>query len=99
MGKILTAFADENLVVDPIYYKGNAEYQRALTTVFNLSEELDKQLKKKEKKKLEQFRDAIETLNQMFALDRFIDGYRLGVLMTTEVFTESDHFFHAEEVE
>lgn len=99
MGKILTAFADENLIIDPIYYKGNTEYQKALTTVFKLSEELDERLKKKEKKKLEQFRDAIGTLNHMYALDRFIDGYRLGVLMTTEVFTETDHFFHSKEVE
>lgn len=98
MGKILTAFADENLVIDPIFYKGNAEYQKALSTVYKLSEELEEKLNEEEKKKFEQFRDANEILNHIYARDRFSDGYRLGVLMTAEVYIENSIHFHSDEV-
>lgn len=97
MGKILTAFADENLEINPVFYKGSAEYQQAVETIYRLSEELDAKHNEEEKKMFEQFRDALETESSLYAIDRFISGYRLGVLMTMEVFAESDSLFLCKE--
>ena len=40
MGKILDAFADDELCVNPTTYKGSREYRKAIDTMYKTAEEL-----------------------------------------------------------
>lgn len=97
MGKILEALADDNLSINPTTYKGTPEYRKAIKAMYKTAEELDKKLNEEEKKIFEQFRDAQSNESSIFGVDRFIRGYRLGVLMMFEVFTGTSDFILGEE--
>jgi len=86
MGKILDAFADDELCMNPPTYKGSPEYRKALDTMYKTAEALDTQLNDEEKKLFEQFRDAQENESHLYQLDVFKRGFRIAVLMLFEVF-------------
>lgn len=90
MGKILEAFAEEELSVVPVTYRGNAEYRAATNTMCELAELLSEKLDEEGCQLFEKFRDAQAKAEWIYARDRFIDGYRTGILTMTEIFTESD---------
>ena len=87
MQRILEAFATENLSVEPVTLEGGTEYQRARNLYADLGEQLLAKLNKEEKELLEKYTDAMAEESHLYSVERFIDGYRLGVLMTMEVFT------------
>lgn len=87
MQTILEAFATENLSVEPVILEGGTEYQRARNLYADLGEQLLAKLNEEEKELLEKYTDAVADENHLYSVERFIDGYRLGVLMTMEVFT------------
>lgn len=97
MGRILEALADDNLSINPTTYKGTPEYRKAIKAMYKTTEELEKKLNEEEKKIFEQFRDAQLNESSIYGVDRFIRGYRLGVLMMFEVFTETSDFILGEE--
>ncbi len=90
MGKFLEAFAEEELSVVPVTYRGNAEYRSAANTMCQLAEQLSEKLDEEGCQLFEKFRDAQAKAEWIYARDRFIDGYRTGILTMTEIFTESD---------
>ena len=100
MGKILDAFADDELTVNPTIYKGSPEYRKAVDTMYKTAETLDAKLNDEEKKLFERFRDAQEDENHLYQLDVFNRGFRIAVLMLFEVFAAGkDEFILSEGVD
>lgn len=99
MGKILEAFADENLIINPVTYKGNSEYREAMKIAYKIAETLGGKMNSEEKELFEKFRDAQSDEHHLYAIDRFIYGYRLGALMMVEIFSGSHDFIIGEEDE
>ena len=93
MGKILDAFADDELCVNPTTYKGSREYRKAIDTRYKTAEELAAKLNDEEKKLFEQFRDAQADENHLYQLDVFKRGFRIAVLMLFEVFAAGEDEF------
>ena len=93
MGKILDAFADDELCVNPTTYKGSREYRKAIDTMYKTAEELAAKLNDEEKKLFEQFRDAQADENHLYQLDAFKRGFRIAVLMLFEVFAACEDEF------
>lgn len=93
MGKILDAFADDELCVNPTTYKGSREYRKAIDTMYKTAEELATKLNDEEKKLFEQFRDAQADENHLYQLDVFKRGFRIAVLMLFEVFAAGEDEF------
>ena len=90
MGMMLEAFANDNLQPGSRFFKRDSEYGRAIKRVADTEEALRAMLRKPERELLEELMDAQGELSGISDTDRFIYGYRLGVLMTVEVFAESD---------
>lgn len=44
MGKILDAFADDELCINPPTYKGSPEYRKAVDTMYKIAEALERKL-------------------------------------------------------
>lgn len=86
MGKILDAFANDELCVTPTTYKGNPKYREAIETMYKTSEALEAKLNDEEKKLFEQFCDAQGDESHFYQLDVFSRGFRIAVLILFEVF-------------
>jgi len=71
MGKILDAFADDELTVNPMIYKGRPKYQKTVDTLYKTSEAPEEKLNDEEKKLFEEFRDAREDENHLYQVDVF----------------------------
>ena len=93
MGKILDAFADDELCVNPTTYKGSREYRKAIDTMYKTAEGLAANLNDEEKKLFEQFRDAQADENHLYQLDVVKRGFRIAVLMLFEVFAAGEDEF------
>lgn len=93
MNRILEALADDSLCINPPTYKKGTEYARAIKAAYETAEELDGKLNDEEKKLFMQFQDSHSDAEQIYAVDRFVRGFRVAVLMMFEVFAESDDLF------
>lgn len=91
MGKILEAFASNHLIVEPTLYEGSAEYKKAKHLYCELGDQLLMKLNDEEKELFEQYVDAQREESILYANDRFVSGYRLGVMMTMEVYSDQDN--------
>ena len=95
MGKILEAIATDHLCVEPPIYDGDSEFNRARNRYCTLGENLMAKLNEEERKMLDAYSDAQTEESAIYAKDRFIKGFRLGVLMMMEVITDEDDLvFH-----
>lgn len=92
MNGILEAFADDNLRTNPIARKESSKCRKAARSMYETAEELEKKLNNEERKLFERFCNAQGEESHMYQVDRFIQGYRLGVLMMFEVFTGTSDF-------
>lgn len=92
MGKFLEAFAEEELSVVPAAYRGNAQYREAADTMCEIAEKLSEKLDEEGIQLFEKFRDAQAKAEWIYARDRFIAGYGMGVMMMTEIFGESGSY-------
>ncbi len=90
MKKILEAFANDNLISGPRFFKKESEYGRAMKRLTDAEETLIAHLDEEERALLHELTDAEGEMACMSGSDRFIYGYRLGVLMTMEVFVGRD---------
>ena len=99
MIKILEAFADDNLCINPTNYKGSPEYRKAFKLMCKSAEELENKLNDEEKKLFEQFRDAQADESCIYNVDRFVRGYRVGVLIMFEVFAGTAGLIYGEKGE
>ena len=87
MESILHAFANENLVVGPSSFSRNSAEGQAMKKLCDMEAALNAVLNDEEKELLEQLEAAQREVSSLSSTERFLYGYRLGVLMTTEVFT------------
>ena len=93
MGRILEAFARDELHAIPIDEIRNPKHQKLCDKACELMEKLEEKLNNKDKELLNELMDVIANENCCYAQSRFIRGYSLGVLMTMEVMSEQETFF------
>ena len=92
MGKILEAFAEDELCIEPAYVELSPQRKKLLDQCDELLTKLNEKLDDEEQELLTRIINTILDENHLHARDKFIRGYRLGVLMTTEVFSEQDSY-------
>lgn len=92
MQRILEAFANDSLRVEADVEKRSKDHQRVWELTSRLQDELEERLGQKEKELFEKLMDTMASESSYYAQERFIYGYRLGVLMTMEVFSDPDIF-------
>lgn len=92
MGKILDAFADGSLCVEEEFERRSPEHMELSEKACRLQEELEEKLNDEERELLSDLVDTVYEECCSYAQNRFIHGYRLGVLMTMEIFDEQDTY-------
>ena len=90
MKSILEEFAYGNISPQPRFFKKDSHYGRTMKTLSDSEEKLLSVLDGELKDTLKQFSDAQAEISLLSGVDRFVYGYRLGVLMTMEVFSGKD---------
>lgn len=88
--KILEALADGNLQLMKRSIDHDSETSQAMIRMGKLREALEAELGDAEKELFQNLKDTSDGVNLNYATERFIAGFRLGVLMMTEVFAGSD---------
>lgn len=92
MGKILEAFLDEELRIDSGTENRSLEQKQLCRKGTEIQDKLAEKLNDEEK---EMLAELVEILFEQGSYDeqvKFQRGFRLGVLMTAEIFTEQDMF-------
>lgn len=92
MGKILQAFLTDQLRVDSGTEKRTPKHQKLSDRGFELQEKLAEKLNEEEKEMLTELVEVLFDESCCDAEVKFERGFRLGVLMTAEIFTEQDIF-------
>ena len=92
MGKILEAFLTDRLHVDDVTGQKTAKHQRLCEKGCELQDKLAEKLNDKEKEMLSELVDTLFDEGCIDAEKKFERGFRLGVLMIAEIFTEQDTF-------
>ena len=87
MKSILEDFTYGNIDPSVGTFKKDSKYGRVLKTIADSEQKLLSMLDGEPKELLKQFSSAQLEANFITNTDKFIYGYRLGVLMTMEVFT------------
>lgn len=93
MGKILEAFANDELCVDEVK-KQSSKSHELCGQVCDLIDELEQKLDDEGQELLNHLLDTMSDENNCYARDKFIRGYSLGVLMLMEILSEQDTLFH-----
>ena len=93
MGKFLEAFASGNLRMDCFVTERLPEHDEIDTEASALQEKLAKGLDEEEKVLLEKLVETMNAESGCFGIENLIRGYRLGVIMTTEVYLEQDRYW------
>ena len=88
--KILEALADGNLQLMKRSIDHDSETSQAMIRMGELREALEAALGDAEKELFQNLKDISDGVNINYATERFITGFRLGVLLMTEVYTGSD---------
>lgn len=86
MDKILKAFANEQLKMVEGTETQSPQHKKLLEEGYQLYCELEEKLSSGEKELLERLLDINAEDKEIYAENQLIRGYRLGVLMTMEVF-------------
>lgn len=97
MGKILDAFADDQLLVNAVTCEKKSHHQYLCEQVEILQNKLESKLNDEDRVLLQKLADAYYDESCCDAHNNFVRGYRLGVLMTMEVFEEKDSFLRDDE--
>lgn len=93
MGRILEAFALDELHVIPSGEKRNLKHKKLCDKACELQEKLEEKLNIGDKELLNELMDAVADANGCYAQSRFIRGYCLGMLMAMEIISEQETFF------
>ena len=86
MKSILEHFAYGNISPELRTFKRDSHYGRTMKILSDSEEKLLSLLDGELKDTLKQFSDAQAEISLLSGVDRFMYGYKLGVLMTMEVF-------------
>ena len=97
MGKILDAFLDDQLHVNAVTTKRTRHHQYLCEQMEILHNKLNERLNDEDKALLQKFADTCFDESCCDAHSYFVRGYRLGVLMTMEVFEGQDSFLGDDE--
>jgi len=90
MKSILEEFAYGNISPEPRFFKKDSHYGRTMKILSDSEEKLLSVLDGELKDTLKKFSEAQAEISLLSGVDRFMYGYRLGVLMTMEVFNSKD---------
>ena len=99
MERFLRAFASDQLQVIEVTETRSPKRKKLIDESYKLHNELEQKLNSEEKELLERLLDINADEHTLYAEDKFIRGYRLGVLMTMEVFAGQEKFFYNERTE
>ncbi|MCE5234719.1 MAG: DUF6809 family protein [Clostridiaceae bacterium] len=97
MRSVLTLLAEGKLTLEPRFFKAGSQYGHIMEALSESEDKLLVALKADERKLFEAFSEAQTEMNRLSGIDRFVYGYRLGVLMTIEVFLGADAFIREED--
>lgn len=86
MRSVLEEFACGNIDPEVRFVRPGSEYSKAMQRVVDCESELMGVLPESKKDLVNAFIDAQGSVSLLSGTDRFIYGYRLGVLMTMEIF-------------
>jgi hypothetical protein len=86
MQSILEEFFYGNITPANQTFKHNSEYERAVKALTNKGEKLLEKLNAEERTLFEKYLDTQGEVDILTAVQNFIHGYKLGVLMTSEAF-------------
>lgn len=92
MGRILQAFAEEGLIVEPPKEWRTPEHQKACEYSAKLVDSFEEHLNAEEKERFEKVLDAIAEEQRHCLMGSFARGYSLGMLMMLEVIEYKDSF-------
>lgn len=92
MGKILTAFLTDQLRVNNVTRQKTPEQKKLCEKSYDLQEKLSAKLNQEENEMLTELVDTLFEEGCVDAEKELERGYRLGVLMTVEIFTEQEMF-------
>ena len=90
MKSILEEFARGNIPSELRTFKNDSHFGRTMKVLSDTEDRLLAALGDELTEVFKQFSAAQSEINPLSNIDRFIDGYRLGVLMTMEVFNYRD---------
>jgi hypothetical protein len=88
--KILEALADENLQLVKRYISHDSETSQEMIRLGKLRTAFEETLSDEEKEAFQNLKVTSDSVNLNYATERFVVGFRLGVLMMTEVYAGSD---------
>ena len=86
MNSILEAFANRNITVEPQSCWRNPDYKEAIRLALQNREKLSEKLNEEEQELLEKYIDARTEEYIIENDDRFIHGFKLGLILTAEAF-------------
>lgn len=92
MRRILQAFAEEGLIVEPSKELRTPEHQKACEYSAELVDSFEEQLNTREKEQFEKVLDAVAEEQRHCLMGNFARGYSLGMLMMMEVMEYKDSF-------
>lgn len=98
MSTILEALANNDLHVLEITEKRSPERQKLIDLSVVLRSNLEQNMNDSDKELLDQLLNTVYDETTLYAQDRFINGYRLGTLMATEVFSDKNTFLNQEKM-
>ena len=88
--KILEALADENLQLVKRPIDHDSEISQEMIKLGKLRTAFEETLSDEEKEAFQNLKVTSDSVNLNYATERFVVGFRLGVLMMTEVYAGSD---------
>jgi hypothetical protein len=93
MKSILYEFACGNLSTEPGFFEKNSHYGRTMDIISGTEDKLLSMLDEDQKEIFKQFVEAQAEINLLTANGKFVQGYRMGALMTMETFNYKDDVF------
>lgn len=92
MGRILQAFAEGELIVEPSKELRTPEHREVCGYSAELVDRFEEHLNAEEKEQFEKVLDAISEEQRYCLMERFARGYSLGMLMLLEVMEYKESF-------
>ena len=99
MKSILKQLYLGNLITGPPYIEPNSKLSHAMELLTETEDKLMGMLNDEGKKTLEAYSNTQMEINSLTCGDNFLNGYKLGMLMTIEVMSGIDDLIIGKEVE
>ena len=93
MTSILEEFARGNISPEPRFFKRDSNYGRTMQKLTDCEKRLLDALDGELKQDFTTYIAAQSEISLLSGIDRFMNGYQLGVLLTMDVFNNKDNLF------